>query len=136
MLYRPAAAANAAGNAATPSPNATVAPNAPRGAGDDRAMARRILMRDLSSGGLTPDDRTYLAQSIAAHNGMSQAEAEQRVDQTVAQVKAAEDQARQTADKARKAAAFGSIATALAMVVGAFIAAVSAALGGKLRDAY
>jgi hypothetical protein len=46
------------------------------------------------------------------------------------------DQTRQTADQARKAAAFGSIATALAMVVGAFIGAVSGALGGKLRDEY
>ena len=46
------------------------------------------------------------------------------------------DQTRQTADQARKAAAFGSIATALAMLVGAFIAAVSGALGGKLRDEY
>jgi hypothetical protein len=151
MLYRPAGgstAGNAAGNAATASSNATagattatpntmtVAPNAVRGAGDDRAVARRILIRDLPNGSLTPDDRTYLAQSIAARNGISQAEAEQRVDQTVAQIKSAEDQARQAAEKARKAAAFGSIATALAMVVGAFIAAVSAALGGKLRDEY
>jgi hypothetical protein len=126
MLYRPAGG-NAATNAATPSP---------RNAGDDRAMARRILIRDLPNGSLTPDDRTYLAQSIAAQSGMSQAEAEQRVDQTVAQIKSAEDQARQAADKARKAAAFASIATALAMVVGAFIAAVSGALGGKLRDEY
>ncbi len=131
MLYRPAA-----GNAAAPSTGTTVTPNVPRNAGDDRAMARRILVRDLPNGSLTPEDRTYLAQSIAAQTGMSQAEAEQRVDQTVTQIKAAEDQARQAADKARKAAAFGAIATALAMVVGAFIAAVSAALGGKLRDEY
>lgn len=46
------------------------------------------------------------------------------------------DQTRQAADQARKAAAFGSIATALAMVVGAFIASVTGALGGKLRDEY
>jgi hypothetical protein len=126
MLYRPAGG-NAATNAATPSP---------RSAGDDRAAVRRILIRDLPNGGLTPEDRTYLAQSVAVQNGISQAEAEQRVDQTVAQIKSAEDQARQAADKARKAAAFASIATALAMVVGAFIAAVSGALGGKLRDEY
>jgi hypothetical protein len=142
MLYRPAANATAgspaAGNAATSTanPGAAGAPGGQQSAGDDRAIAQRILTRDLAAGGLTPDDRTYLARSIAAQTGMSQAEAEQRVDQTVAQVKSAEDQARQAADKARKAAAFGSIATALAMVVGAFIAAVSAALGGKLRDEY
>jgi hypothetical protein len=146
MLYRPASANAAAGSAgagagtATPSTPATGAPtaqpNGPQRGDDDRAIARRILIRDMATGGLTPEDRTYLAQSIAARNGMSQAEAEQRVDQTVAQIKAAEDQARQAAEKARKAAAFGSIATALAMVVGAFIASVTAALGGKLRDEY
>ncbi len=145
MLYRPAATPNAAaGNTAagsagtsTASPGAAaIAPGGQQSASDDRAIARRILIRDLAAGGLTPDDRTYLARTIAARNGMSQAEAEQRVDQTVAQIKSAEDQARQAAEKARKAAAFGSIATALAMVVGAFIAAVSAALGGKLRDEY
>jgi hypothetical protein len=144
MLFRPAGTSNAgAGNTAagsagtnTASPGAATAPGGQQGADDDRAVARRILIRDLAAGGLTPDDRTFLARSIAARNGMSQAEAEQRVDQTVAQIKSAEDQARQAAEKARKAAAFGSIATALAMVVGAFIAAVSAALGGKLRDAY
>ncbi|HWE75839.1 MAG TPA: hypothetical protein VG328_21950 [Stellaceae bacterium] len=128
MLYRPAAANVGATNA--------TAPNAPQSGSDDRAIARRILIRDLPKGALTPDDRTYLAQSVAAHDGISQSEAEQRVDQTMTQIKAAEDQARQATDTARKTAAFGSIATALAMVIGAFIASVSAVLGGKLRDAY
>jgi hypothetical protein len=138
MLFRPAGntAAGSAGTSTASPGAAATAPGGQQGAGDDRAVARRILIRDLAAGGLTPDDRTFLARSIAARNGMSEAEAEQRVDQTVAQIKSAEDQARQAAEKARKAAAFGSIATALAMVVGAFIAAVSAALGGKLRDAY
>ena len=54
----------------------------------------------------------------------------------MAQIKTAEDQAKQAADKARKAAAFGSIVTASAMVVGAFIASVAGAMGGRLRDEY
>jgi hypothetical protein len=156
MLYRPASAsapaANPAGGnagagaAATPGTTPTAgapatgmpvaAANGQLRGNDDRAIARRILTRDMAKGELTPDDRTYLAQSVAAHDGISQQQAEQRVDQTVAQIKQAEDQARQAAEKARKAAAFGSIATALAMVVGAFIAAVTAAMGGKLRDEY
>lgn len=37
-------------------------------------------------------------------------------------------------DAARKAAAAASICTALSLIVGAFIACVSAALGGRLRD--
>lgn len=135
MLFRPAPANTAASNGATTGAPAAQA-NGTRTADDDRAVALRIFARDLPSGNLTPDDRTYLAQTVAARDGISQAEAEQRVDQTVAQIKNAEDQARQAAEKARKAAAFGSIATALAMLVGAFIASVSAALGGKLRDEY
>src|SRR5207245_1303917 len=115
-------------------PTATASPQA--GAGDERAAVVRIFARDMPKGSLTPEDRTYVAQTIAARNGMSQAEAEQRVDQTVAQIKSAEDQARQAADKARKSAAFGAIATALAMLVGAFIASASAAYGGRLRDEY
>ena len=149
MLFRPAAAnTNAAttGAPATGAPTgaqvtattgATPAASASQGnGGEDRATVTRIFVRDLPSGNLAPDDRTYVAQIVARRNGISQAEAEQRVDQTVAQVKVAEDQARQAADKARKTAAFGAIVTALAMVVGAFIASVSGALGGKLRDEY
>ncbi len=141
MLFRPAPQ-NSAGNTAADNGAAQATPTAQASrpqagaTGDDRALALRIFARDLPKGGLTQDDRTYLAQIVAACDGISQAEAEQRVDQTVAQIKAAEDQARQAAEKARKAAAFGSIATALAMLVGAFIASVSGALGGKLRDEY
>ena len=128
MLFRPAAAsAGAATTAAAP---------ASGNAGDDRAMVLRIFARDLPNGNLTPDDRTYVAQTIAQCQGISQSDAEQRVDQTVAQIKSAEDQTRQAADKSRKTAAFGSIVTALAMLVGAFIAAASGALGGRLRDEY
>jgi hypothetical protein len=38
------------------------------------------------------------------------------------------------ADAARKAASEAAVFTALSMLVGAFIASVSAALGGRLRD--
>ena len=38
------------------------------------------------------------------------------------------------ADAVRKAAAEAAIYTALSMLVGAFIASVSAAFGGRLRD--
>jgi hypothetical protein len=55
---------------------------------------------------------------------------------TAAPTNTPSDETRQTVDQGRKAAAFGSIATALAMLVGAFIAAVSGALGGRLRDEY
>jgi hypothetical protein len=81
--------------------------------------------------GLTGDvpsaDRAYIAQLVAAQAGISEAEAQRRVDDTVAQAKTLER-------KARKAAEMTSIFTALSMLLGAFIACVSAALGGRVRD--
>jgi hypothetical protein len=49
-------------------------------------------------------------------------------------VKAVETKARQIADAARKAGAYLSIYTGVTMLIGAFIAAVAAALGGRHRD--
>jgi hypothetical protein len=117
-------------------PSGTTAPGAGNRGGDYRGEATRIFIRDLPNGDLTPDDRTYLAQSIAMRTGMSQADAQKRVDDTVAQVKAAETKAQAAAEKARKAAASGSIIGALAMLIGAFIASVTGAMGGRLRDEY
>jgi hypothetical protein len=101
---------------------------------DPRPEATQILSKALMSGSLDAGDRTYLAQTIAARTGISQQDAETRVDQAMARVKDAEVKARQAADKARKAAAQASIYTALSMLIGAFIASAAAALGGRLRD--
>jgi hypothetical protein len=65
---------------------------------------------------------------------VSPTEAQSRVDSAIAKLQAAKLQAKQAADKARRAAEAASIFTALAMLIGAFIACVSASLGGKLRD--
>jgi hypothetical protein len=104
------------------------------GSGDSRAEATRILANGIASGDVPAADRTYLAQLVAARTGVAQPEAQKRVDDTIAQVKATEVKARQAADAARKAAATASIFTALSLVIGAFIASVAAALGGRRRD--
>jgi len=62
------------------------------------------------------------------------ADAEKRVDEVVAQVDAAAVKAREAADAARKAGLWTAFAAFLALLIGAFIAAVSASLGGHLRD--
>ena len=72
-------------------------------------------------------DRTYLAQLVSRRTGLAQPEAEQRVDQVIAQAKEA-------ADTARQASATASIMQALAWLVGAFIGAVAGAIGGRHRD--
>jgi len=108
------AASNAAGGAA--------------GAFQTRAEVLRLWTADFRNGeGLTPSDRTYVAQLVAARTGMSQADAEKRVDQVVAEAKTA-------ADNARRGAAHLSFWLTAAFLFGAFAASLAAAEGGMLRD--
>ncbi|TSD88743.1 hypothetical protein FFK22_010725 [Mycobacterium sp. KBS0706] len=102
--------------------------------GDPRQEVARILANAVAAGGLPPADKTYLAQLVAQRTGLSQADAEKRVDEVVAQVDAAAVKAREAADAARKAGLWTAFAAFLALLIGAFIAAVSASLGGHLRD--
>jgi hypothetical protein len=88
----------------------------------------------LRDGNLSTPDRTYLAKLVAARTGLSQADAEKRVDDVYAQAREAELKAKQAADAARKAGAQLALFTALSMLIGAFIAAAAAALGGAHRD--
>ena len=111
-------------------------PNADVADADVRAQSARILLNGMRNGGVSAPDKTYLAQLVAARTGLSQADAEKRVDDVIAQKNTAEAAARQAADAARKAAANLAIFTALSMLIGAFIASAAAALGGRLRDEY
>jgi hypothetical protein len=101
---------------------------------DARAEAARILANGVATGDVPTTDRSYLAELVASRTGISAEEAQKRVDNAIAQAKAADLKARELADKARKAAAETSIFTALSMLVGAFIACIAAALGGQRRD--
>lgn len=131
-----------AGLASTSDPSAALVdtlfrpaqPNANGNSGDAKSEAGRILATSLANGSLSPADRTYLAQLAAARTGVSQQDAEKRVDDMVAAAKSAADKARAAADEARKATAKLSFFTFFSMLVGAFIASVAGALGGRLRD--
>ena len=94
----------------------------------------RILAQSAVNGEVSAEDRAYLVSEVAAQTGVSQQEAQKRVDDIVAATKTAELKAKEAADTARKAAVESSIFLALSMLVGAFIASAAAALGGKLRD--
>jgi hypothetical protein len=109
-------------------------PDANASSQDARAEAGRIVARTLANGNLDPGDRTYLAKLIAARTGVSQADAEKRIDDTMAQMRAAEDKGKQAADAARKASATGSFYLFFSMLIGAFIASAAGALGGRQRD--
>jgi hypothetical protein len=98
------------------------------GAFQTRAEVLRLWTAGFhNSEGLTPSDRTYVAQVVAARTGMSQADAEKRVDQVVAEAKTA-------ADNARRGAAHLSFWLTAALLFGAFAASLAAAEGGMLRD--
>jgi hypothetical protein len=92
------------------------------------------MAKSLKDDGLSAPDKAYLAKLVAARTGLSQADAEKRVDAAYTQAQDAETKVKQAADDARKTAAKLAIFTALSMVIGAFIAAAAAALGGAHRD--
>jgi hypothetical protein len=102
---------------------------------DARMEASRIVAKAVANGNLDAGDRTYLAKLIAARTGVSQQDAEKRIDDVMTQIKAAEEKAKQGADAARKASASASFFLFFSMLIGAFIAAAAGALGGRLRDA-
>ena len=93
------------------------------------AEGSRILARGVTPGSsLAAGDRARLAQLVAQRTGLSQQEAEQRVDAVINQAKAA-------ADDARKAAAKLALWMAAALLAGALSASLAAVEGGRERDA-
>jgi hypothetical protein len=103
-------------------------------AGDAREEVMHIAASAALSGEISNEDRTYLVGLVAAKSGLSADEAQKRVDAFSESVKEASARAKVTADEARKSAAKAALYTALALLIGAFIASVAAAIGGHLRD--
>ena len=103
------------------------------GANDARGQALHIGATAMS-GAVSDEDRSYMVNLVASNTGVSTEEAQRRVDAFIQSVKDARDHAKTAADEARKAAASAALYTALALIIGAFIASVSGAIGGRLRD--
>jgi hypothetical protein len=103
-------------------------------ASDPKPEVARIIANAATTGSVPDDDHTYLAQLVAARTGVTLQDAQKRVDVFISDVTDVQAKAKAAVDAARKAAAQASIYLALSLLVGAFIASVSAALGGRLRD--
>jgi hypothetical protein len=101
---------------------------------DPRIETGHIIANALATGSVPDTDRAYLVDQVTARTGVSQADAQARVDAFIASAMQAQEKLKADAEAARKAAAKTSIYLALSMLVGAFIASVAAALGGRLRD--
>jgi hypothetical protein len=102
--------------------------------GDARAEAARIIANAAVTGNMPDADRTYVSQLVAERAGVTPDEAQKRVTDWITDAMAAEAKAKAAADEARAAASQAAIYTALSLLIGAFIASVAAAIGGRLRD--
>ena len=100
---------------------------------DSRGEVGRILASG-ADGTMSPDDKTYLSQLIAVRAGISQPDAEKRIDDAMAKEQAATQKAKQAAEATRKATSKFLLFTFVSMLIGAFIACAAAALGGRERD--
>jgi hypothetical protein len=97
------------------------------GSVDVRSEISRLLARDAQAGGVSSGDKTYLAQVVSARTGLSQADAEKRVDETV-------DALKTGADRARRIAVIVGFLTASILLIGAAIAWWAAGVGGAHRE--
>lgn len=127
------AAATAPTMAATPGAALAAVPT-PRSRADLEAPIARVFAAGLANPQLDARDRTYLARVVADQTGMSQADAEKRVDETYADLKAAEQKARDAAETARKTAIIAAFLAAATLAIGCAAACAGAGLGARHRD--
>lgn len=98
----------------------------------------RIFTRALDRNALTRDDATYVGRLVAQHTGMSEMEAEARVNdvfaRTQAEMRDMEMTAREAADEARAASMKTALWFFVALLGGAFLGSFTATIGGRQRD--
>ena len=103
------------------------------------AEVSRIIATSVAKGSLSAEDSAYLAQLVSQHTGLTQQEAQARVNQiyTTVQDKAKEVEvkAKEAADAARKASIGISLWLFVSLLIGAFSASLAATWGGRCRDA-
>jgi hypothetical protein len=145
VLFRPAAASAAGvttGETTAPAPDTTAgttttgqeatAPATPSPANNasaeqSRQFAGRILSTRVTRGKLSDDDRAYLTRIVMDNTGMSETEANARVDQAVAGLYEA-------TEKARKFGILLTFLTAASLAIGAAASWWAAIVGGNHHD--
>jgi hypothetical protein len=93
----------------------------------ERAEAGRILLTTSSHSGVSSDDRTYLIQQVGALTGLSPADSERRVDNTLGN-------ARTAIQRSRRSTIIVAFSIAAAVLLGAVAAWAAASAGGRHRD--
>jgi len=102
----------------------------PIAASDDQLVRKEagvILANALSRAEIVPQDRSYLADLVAARTGLDRAHAEARVNETLTA-------ARQAVDTGRKAVAHSLYWLVASLLLGAFCGSLAATVGGRQRD--
>lgn len=100
-----------------------------------RGEAGRIFAQAaLGDGTVAEADRTYLANVVAANAGIPPEEAQARVDQAIASVEQARQEAIEAARVARNTAIIGAFLIAASLLVSAIGAFWAAQQGGNHRD--
>ena len=89
--------------------------------------AEIIFTTSLKQGDLSATDKNYLDQLVMSRTGVSQSEADKRVNDAFSSAKS-------SAEAARKAIAHSLLWTFIALLVGAFCASLSGTIGGRQRD--
>lgn len=122
--------------AAAPASTGTAAPD--RSQASMSAEVARIFANGIRTGSLAPDDVKYVGALVAQRTGLSQADAEKRVNEVFAKTQTtlndAKTKAQEAADAARKAAAYASLWLVVSLLIGAFVASFAAIHGGRRRD--
>lgn len=86
-----------------------------------------IFATSLKQGALSATDKNYLDQLVMSRTGVSQTEADERVNETFLSAKS-------SAEAARKAIAHSLLWAFIALLIGAFCASFSGTIGGRQRD--
>jgi hypothetical protein len=95
---------------------------------ESRGEMLRLFTSSFRSGGeLKPADRDYVSKVVAARTGLSQADADKRVNDVVTRAKT-------DIDATRKATAQLAFWLTASLLLGAFCASLAATEGGGLRD--
>jgi hypothetical protein len=96
------------------------------------------ILAHATTGDLSPGDRAYLSQMVAARTGVPQAQADQRVSETATAAKLAADaaaaKAKEVAEVARQTGAYTALWIFVSLLLGGFCAALAATWGGRQRD--
>jgi hypothetical protein len=93
-----------------------------------QAEVLRLWTADFSANNdLGAADKGYVARLVSARTGISEADAEKRVNDVITEAKTA-------ADRARRSSAQFSFWLTASLLLGAFAAALAAVEGGQLRD--